>query len=60
MLWLSLSRNLNGANLSLGGTITPKCIQIHYVFHYILSEFGHFYLGETSQPLIVTNSELVH
>jgi hypothetical protein len=29
MLWLSLSRNLNGALLSLGGTITPKCVIVH-------------------------------
>jgi hypothetical protein len=47
------------------GCITPKCILVHYGFQYILSEFGHFYHGETNQPLsewgpIVIDSELVH
>jgi hypothetical protein len=23
---------------------TTKCVLVHYGFHYILSEFGHFYL----------------
>jgi hypothetical protein len=26
--------------------ITPKCVLIHYRFHYILNEFGNFYHGE--------------
>jgi hypothetical protein len=47
------------------GCTKPKCDLIHYGFHYILNEFGHFYHRETSQSLneqgpIVTNSELVH
>jgi hypothetical protein len=45
--------------------ITPKCILVHFEFHYILNEFGHFYHGEISQPLsewgpVVMDSELVH
>jgi hypothetical protein len=44
---------------------TPKCILIHFGFHYILSEFGHLYHDETDQPpneqgLVVMDSELVH
>ncbi len=27
---------------------TPKCVLIHSRFHQILSEFAHFYDGETS------------
>jgi hypothetical protein len=27
---------------------TPKCIIIHFGFHYILNEFGHFHHGETN------------
>jgi hypothetical protein len=50
---------------SKGGiNTTPKFILIHYGFHYILNEFGHFYHGETNQPpseqgLVLTNNELV-
>ncbi len=45
--------------------ITPKCVVIHSKFHYILSEFGHFYHGEISQPLseqgpVATDKELIH
>ncbi len=56
-------------NMKLGKTvnysITPKNVIVHYGFHYILSEFEHFYHGETSQPsneqgLIDTNSKLIH
>jgi hypothetical protein len=44
---------------------TPKCILVHYGFHYILSEFEHFYHGETNQPpnewrLVVMASELFY
>jgi hypothetical protein len=28
--------------------ITPKCVLIHFGFHFILNEFGHFYHGETN------------
>jgi hypothetical protein len=46
-------------------TTTPKCVLIHFGFHWILNEFEHFYHGEIGQPpseqgLIDTNSELVH
>jgi hypothetical protein len=39
-------------------------VLVHFGFHYILSEFGHFYHGETSQPPngqkpVATNSELI-
>ncbi len=50
---------------SKGGiNTTPKCILIHFGFHYILNEFGHFYHGETNQPLneqrpVATDNELV-
>jgi hypothetical protein len=30
---------------------TPKCVLVHFGFLWILSEFGHFYHGETRQPL---------
>jgi len=45
--------------------ITLKCILIHFGFHYILSEFGHFYHGKINQPLnewvlVVMDNELVH
>jgi hypothetical protein len=44
---------------------TPKCVLVHSRFHYILSEFGHFYHGEIGQPpselgLVVMHNELVH
>jgi hypothetical protein len=44
---------------------TLKCILVHFGFHYILNEFGHFYHGETSQPpsehgLVIMDNELVH
>jgi len=29
---------------------TPICIQIHYVFHYILNEIGQLYHNESGQP----------
>jgi hypothetical protein len=32
-------------------TIT-KCILVHFGFHYILSEFGHFYLVKLFNPLM--------
>ncbi len=43
---------------------TPKCVLVHYGFHKILNEFGHFYHDETCQPpcewgLVVIDSELV-
>jgi hypothetical protein len=31
---------------------TQKCILFHFGFHYILNEFGQFYYGEISQPLM--------
>ncbi len=30
---------------------TPKCVVIHFGFHQILSEFGHFYLVKLINPL---------
>jgi hypothetical protein len=46
-------------------TITSKCVIVHFRFHWILSEFGHFYHAETGQPLseqgpVVTGSESIH
>jgi hypothetical protein len=46
-------------------TTTPKCVLIHFGFHYILNEFRHFYDGEIGQPPgeqgpIDMDSELVH
>jgi hypothetical protein len=46
-------------------TTTPKCVLVHFKFHYILSEFDHFYHNKIGQPSngwgpIVTNNELVH
>jgi hypothetical protein len=42
---------------------TPKCVPVHFGFHHILSEFGHFYHGETSQASewgpITMDSELI-
>jgi hypothetical protein len=32
-------------------TIT-KCVLVHYGFHYIFSEFGHFYLMKLFNPLM--------
>jgi len=29
---------------------TPICVQIHFMFHQILSEFGHIYHGKSDQP----------
>jgi hypothetical protein len=45
--------------------ITPRYVLIHYRFHYILNEFGHFYHVKTCQTLngwglFTTNSEFVH
>jgi hypothetical protein len=43
---------------------TLKCVLVHFGFHYILNDFGHFYHGKTNQPLnergiIVIESEMV-
>jgi len=45
--------------------ITPKCILVHFKFHWILNEFEHFYYGEIGQPHgeqgpVVMDNELVH
>jgi len=32
--------------------ITPKCVLVHFMFHYILNEFGHFYLVKLVNPLM--------
>jgi hypothetical protein len=29
---------------------TPTCVQIHFMFLQILSEFGHIYHGKSDQP----------
>ncbi len=47
--------------ITIFSSTTPKCILIHYIFN----EFGHFYHGETSQPLSeqgpsATDIELIH
>jgi hypothetical protein len=44
---------------------TPKCVLVHFGFHWILNEFEHLYHGETNQPhieqgLVAMDSELVH
>jgi len=33
-------------------TTTTKCVLVHFGFHYILSEFGHFYLVKLFNPLM--------
>jgi hypothetical protein len=35
-----------------GITTTPKCVLVHFGFHYILSEFGHFNLVKLIKPLM--------
>jgi hypothetical protein len=42
-----------------------KIVVIHFGFHLILREFGHFYHGEIGQPysehgLVAMDSELIH
>ncbi len=35
-----------------GYNTTTKCVLIHYGFHQILNEFGHFYLVKLFKPLV--------
>jgi len=47
----------------MNSNITPKCVLIYFGFHYILSEFGHFYPGKLVKPLVNEDqlyNELVH
>jgi len=38
-------------NIHTINTIT-KCVFVHFVFHWILNEFGHFYLVKLFNPLV--------
>jgi hypothetical protein len=51
MLYMQMP-NMNNVMRMIIDNITTKCILVHYGFHYILSEFEHFYLLKLFNPLV--------
>jgi uncharacterized protein YhhL (DUF1145 family) len=48
----NLEMSFNGQLNMFIGIITPKCVIIHFRFHYILNEFWTFYLVKLVNPLM--------